>query len=219
MIPTQTQIKRAMGETGEARYAQMAYVPAVLKRLFPGSRSMLDIGCGDGRLLEGCDWLLRRVGVDSDPVAVNEARQRFYSIHPSFDDIHEPRIFDLVTMVDVCEHLDRDSMLGLIEKAVSFMSYSSVLFIQTDNPRSLLAHLTHYDDATHVKMYSERQMTAVLQCFNLHVVARGDRVMHPCKGRMMTAAVLAYRTLRYGWGSSHYERYWIAARKVSDGKA
>src|SRR2546428_10210527 len=98
----------------------MRIVEDVMSRwlgLRTGAR-VLDVGCGTGAVLEALASGLEAYGTDTSPLAIDLCRQR--GLTNAFCGTLEavPRhglTFDLVTLLDVVEHLDDD--LGLLRQA------------------------------------------------------------------------------------------------------
>jgi SAM-dependent methyltransferase len=94
-----------------------------------GSRRVLDIGCGTGAMLGYLSRYGEAEGVDADPEAVRFCRERGVErvrlVEPG-PLPHEPGTFDLVTALDVIEHVNDDTGL-LCEMARVLRSGGTVL--------------------------------------------------------------------------------------------
>lgn len=78
---------------------------------------MLDVGCGTGRFLESFPTK-KRVGVETNPIAVKYATQKGLTVIPTIETTDET--FDVILLMDVLEHISDDvSFLQNILKKVS----------------------------------------------------------------------------------------------------
>jgi SAM-dependent methyltransferase len=89
-------------------------VVRALRRHFPGMRSLLDVGCGTGFVLEGvrhqCPGV-RLAGCDITIEALARGKQRLPDVfwfEAFADSLPFEEEFDVVTALDVLEHVDRD---------------------------------------------------------------------------------------------------------------
>lgn len=86
-----------------------------------GRREILDVGCGAGGMASSLASLGRIRGVDSDARAIELSRKRGIEVElltgPALP--FDPETFDVVTLLDVLEHLDDDAaMLGEIRRVL-----------------------------------------------------------------------------------------------------
>ena len=97
-----------------------------LLRYFPGTRSLLDVGCGTGFVLEGirrhCPGV-RLSGCDVTIEALARGQQRLADVfwfEAFADALPFEEEFDVVTALDVLEHIDRDddALRGLFRALV-----------------------------------------------------------------------------------------------------
>ena len=116
---------------------------------------VLDIGCGRGEWLT----LLKSVGVsatgvDSHPAFVEAGRARGLDMVLGDGIEHlatrPANSLDLVTAFHVIEHLDVETLLGLIEAAHDALRFGGCLLLETPNPHNLqMAACDFYNDPTH----------------------------------------------------------------------
>src|SRR4051812_16450113 len=118
-------------------------VEAALGRLMVLERAeILDLGCGSGEMLELLSSYGTVSGVDVNPHAVEWARRRGLGDvrEASAEDLpHDDRRFDLVTCLDVLEHLDDDAA-GLPEIARVPRSAGLLLVTVPAYPRLFSGH-------------------------------------------------------------------------------
>ncbi|MGE0141932.1 MAG: class I SAM-dependent methyltransferase [Planctomycetota bacterium] len=134
-----------------------------------GSSSVLDVGCGEGRLLD----VLREAGiecegVDRDADAVNVARDRGHRVL-SGDAIaalgamaKTSRRFGAVAMVHWIEHVTPDAALHALNSARSLLEPGGLLLLVTPDPRNqLVIEETFWCDPTHVRPYPRALLVAM----------------------------------------------------------
>jgi len=97
-------------------------------------RSVLDVGCFDGRFLEYLGHAYIRAGIEIHPEAAREARRRGVDIVGS-DFAHldcEARKFDCVTAIDVIEHVANP--LSFLKQLVGVTRPGGLILLSTGNP-------------------------------------------------------------------------------------
>lgn len=97
-----------------------------------GSGRLLDVGCGDGRLLELAGPYYDCVGLEPSPIGAERTRGKGFSvIQNTFDDARiEPRSFDLVVMDSVIEHVG--DPLAAVKKANRILEPGGVIALKTN---------------------------------------------------------------------------------------
>lgn len=124
-----------------------AYHPWILRRA-AGRASVLDVGCGDGLLLERLSPVCSRVtGIDPDPDAADRARERtadLPNVRVLRDDFLTaplpPASFDLVIFSASLHHMDREAAL---RKARDLLSPGGLLLVVgLAKPKGLVDYLT-----------------------------------------------------------------------------
>lgn len=95
------------------------------------SGRLLDIGCGEGSLLEVAAGHYECVGLEPSPAAADIAASRgFPIIRTTLEDARiEPRCFDVVTMDSVIEHFD--DPLWAVKKVNRFLTPGGVIALKT----------------------------------------------------------------------------------------
>ena len=95
--------------------ARNELIVGLVKRLFPEARSFLEIGCGNGAVLQAIaqsrDWT-RLVGSELHPAGLTIARNRMPRdvefVQMDAREIPARKVFDLTGAFDVIEHIDDD---------------------------------------------------------------------------------------------------------------
>ncbi len=116
--------------------------------------SLLDLGCGDGRFIselsrEGTER--RLMGVDYSERAIELAK----ALNPRLDyrvaditseDVEEHK-FDVVTLVEVIEHIPPDDLPRFVERAVSFLRPGGRLVLTVPHRNCPVSdkHFQHFD--------------------------------------------------------------------------
>jgi SAM-dependent methyltransferase len=148
----------------DQRKNQSFYLP-----FFKACRRVVDVGCGDGdftQLLreQGCE----AIGVDNDPVAVEQAHRRGLPIVAqdavTYLESAEANSFDGIFSAHLVEHLPYPAVYKLIVHAHRVLKPGGRIVLATPNPRGLFSHLEMYWlHFGHVSFYHPR-----LLCFFLH---------------------------------------------------
>ncbi|MDD5064924.1 MAG: class I SAM-dependent methyltransferase [Phycisphaerae bacterium] len=111
--------------------------------------SVLEVGCGDGRVIGMLDWGIdRRVGVDLSKRAIRFAKAFYHEIEFLSVDARELKeTFDVVLTVSVLEHISDDQVstfLKTLEERTNRGGYV-VISIPTTVARVSKKHYRHYD--------------------------------------------------------------------------
>jgi 2-polyprenyl-3-methyl-5-hydroxy-6-metoxy-1,4-benzoquinol methylase len=161
--------------------AREAVVLRELDRIRPtdGWHRALDVGCGDGLLLDALEGYARSVeGVEPDSGLVSEARAHRIHIRP-FDSTFQPgHPYDLMVFLDVLEHID-DAESAVAHAATLLDDGGSVLVTV---PAFMHLWTTHDDLNRHVTRYTRRRLVDLLSTsFTVEHVRYFFRWVHPAK--------------------------------------
>jgi len=128
---------------------------------------VLEVGCGDGRLLE---YLARRgftstTGVDISPEQAFLAQRR--GVHAECNDAltyltDHVSEFGAVIAVDVLEHLTRDELVPLARKLHGALQPHGRLLVQTANGAGLFPGQVIYGDLTHQTVFTPESLSQLL---------------------------------------------------------
>lgn len=130
------------------------YVP-----LLADCQTVLDVGCGEGQLLELLQAAgVNAVGIDLDDRMVEVCQERGLNVERAdlFDYLprHEGQ-FDGIFCSNLIEHLPARDAVQFLQAAFGALSSGGLLLVTTPNPESLIVHLYEFwRDATHVRLYS-----------------------------------------------------------------
>jgi SAM-dependent methyltransferase len=151
-------------------------------RLLPGSGRILDVGCGDGRILDmlrrhgRADWDLWGVEF-SDSAAAHARRAGYTVVVGRFEDVElEPASLDLMIMNQLIEHVDDPR--AMIAKARAALRPGGHLIIETPNIDSLDARLFRrrywggYHFPRHFTLFDARTLAATVRAGGLDPVAK-----------------------------------------------
>jgi SAM-dependent methyltransferase len=107
----------------------------IAQKARPGG--VLDVGCGAGDFLLTLPAELRKCGVEPSVAAAASARRRGVSIlAPTLEDLSASAGFDVITMIDVIEHVAHPA--GLLDQALSHLAPGGSLVIATGDPGNVL---------------------------------------------------------------------------------
>lgn len=171
---------RPTGEELDQRFA--TYVPDV-EHLRGGQLRLLDIGAGRGDFLE----ILRAAGipatgVDSNPMAVDEATKRGLDVvlADAMDHLESQTNESLgaVTAFHVVEHLEPSDLVRLVDEIVRVLAPGGVVILETPNPTNLVVGAANfYLDPTHQRPIAPDYLAFLLRDRGLVDVE--TRFLHP----------------------------------------
>jgi 2-polyprenyl-3-methyl-5-hydroxy-6-metoxy-1,4-benzoquinol methylase len=111
--------------------------------LLPGAGRLLDIGCGPGTFLGNYTGNREALGVDLSDAQIDYANQRYSSGFRRFSARSIASLaeagerFDVITMIEVLEHLSPDDAVRLLVQTRSLLSADGTFIMTTPNYRSL----------------------------------------------------------------------------------
>ena len=117
-----------------------------LKDIIKGHKSVADYGAGSGWLKELCE----ESNIECTEIDEIGEKGSFAAMEP----------VDIIISVTVLEHMTPDEVSDFIDTSAEKGKY---LFIATNNPRCAWSHFVLWDDITHVRMYSEGSIRALLR--------------------------------------------------------
>jgi SAM-dependent methyltransferase len=132
--------------------------------------SFLDVGCGWGRLLKAAtEYGWSSKGLETSSKALEFIGKNFpnLDVEQSYLDTmgKEPSSFDLISMVEVIEHIDQPKLL--LEQVHDHLCDEGLLLVQTGNIESFTAQKAGmewpYIKAEHVSYFSMSSLAHVLQ--------------------------------------------------------
>jgi 2-polyprenyl-3-methyl-5-hydroxy-6-metoxy-1,4-benzoquinol methylase len=107
----------------------------IAQKLRPGG--VLDVGCGAGDFLLTLPADLKKCGVEPSVAAAAAARARGISIlAPTLEDLSPDAGFDVITMIDVIEHVADPA--GLLDQALPHLAPGGSLVIATGDAGNVL---------------------------------------------------------------------------------
>ena len=142
---------KAVGEYGremslEERKQSRKYNLNWVREIVRGHKVIADYGAGSGWLAEMCEEMGARC------IEVDEISQK-----GSFAEI--PPV-DLVVSITVLEHMTPEEIMRFLDICAL---KTKRLFLVTNNPKCAFSHFVLWDDITHVRMYSDTAIAALLR--------------------------------------------------------
>jgi O-antigen chain-terminating methyltransferase len=179
-------------------------------RWLRGSSSVLDVGCGDGRLLD----VLRDVGIecegiDLEAAAVSVARDHGHRVH--YGDaiatleamVATPRRFGAIAMVHWIEHVTPAAAFRALIAARTLLEPGGLVLLVTPDPRNqLVIEETFWCDPTHVRPYPRALLVAMCREAGFRV-EHADADPRSRARRGPVAQVLAALRSFVGGGNRH----------------
>lgn len=126
-----------------------------------GQRRILDVGCGTGTMLGALRGFGDVHGVDTEPAAVEFCHgqgEAQVELSPGGRIPHPDGCFDLVTLLDVIEHVDRDQ--DLLEEARRVLAPGGAIFVTV--PAYMWMWGAQDEISHHRRRYTRRQLVASL---------------------------------------------------------
>lgn len=130
--------------------------------------AILDVACGGGKLL----YFFKNTqyqnitGVDISPEQVKLARQ----VTPNVDEANildwleaHPSAFDLITGLDIIEHLDKPEVLRFLDAIYNALKPDGQLILQTLNAESPWGGSIRYGDFTHEVGFNSNGLSRLLK--------------------------------------------------------
>lgn len=133
----------------------------------PGGR-VLEVGCGLGTVLKfledrGYDAL---IGVDVDRKAVTRCREAGLDVHliSSIQEFTHSTVerFDLVLMLHVLEHLEKNEIVSALTAIRSIMAEGGRIMVAVPNAQSPTGAYWAYEDFTHSTIFTSGSLYHVL---------------------------------------------------------
>ncbi|MBW7896421.1 MAG: class I SAM-dependent methyltransferase [Opitutaceae bacterium] len=139
-------------------------------------KSLVDVGCGDGRFLREvrrCYPKVSALGVDYSPVAVNLAKAMNPSSNYLCADITRvplPHKFDVVTMIEVLEHIPPDDISLFLKAVCSTLNNEGRLLLTVPHKNKKL-------NSKHFQHFTSRMLAAILEeDFIVEAIVPFDRI-------------------------------------------
>ena len=148
----------------EELLSQLSYLGTWL----PVSGIGVDLGAGRGELVQLMrDHGLSTFGIDSDHSVVASALKRgldvrLYDIESYLDGCTSSSL-DVVTAIQVVEHVDTDQLISWFEKIQRVLKPGGVFIAETPNPHAIDAFKAFWVDVTHVRPYYPESLLHMAQ--------------------------------------------------------
>lgn len=151
----------------------------VIKRYVPVDRSIriVDLACGHGTLV----FCLRELGyvnvegVDVSPEQVDLAhRLGIHGVNLGGLDafIHDKKsVYDVIFLMDILEHLDKQSVMDLLDLVREALKDRGRLIIHVPNGEGRFGMRVRYGDFTHQGCFTSRSMQQVLSASGFRNIA------------------------------------------------
>ena len=160
----------------DARSGGRPRFPVLDRIAADGPLRLLDLGCGDGALLREAArrGLGDGVGVDRSPEQIARARAAGSEVHEedavAFLD-RTPAAWDVVTCVDLLEHLEHDAVVALAQAVARGLRPGGTWVVQVPNAVSPFFGNYAYGDFTHRTVYTDRSLEQIARVAGLEPLA------------------------------------------------
>ena len=130
---------------------------------------LLDIGFGRGELLDWArDQGARTTGIEVIPELVDNARARRHHVLSALDTCSEP--FDVITAIDVLEHLDIAQLVEMLEAVARLLKPEGIFIARFPNGLSPFARPYQYGDLTHRRFLTPDSLRQAAEPAGLRLV-------------------------------------------------
>ena len=124
--------------------------------------TVLDIGYGNGSFLAWCDKQGIEVsGIEINSELLRRAKHRGIDVYVNLDEISDGRKFDLITGLDVLEHLTIDEIESLLIRAKNLLNDNGIIFITVPNGGSPFGRYVQHGDYTHKTTIGEAMIRQI----------------------------------------------------------
>jgi 2-polyprenyl-3-methyl-5-hydroxy-6-metoxy-1,4-benzoquinol methylase len=167
----------------ENSYEIRRWAYAHLVRQFPiwlgrQPRTLLDVGCGDGALLEAAHQVgINGIGTESSKILAQLVRERLGDAAVTSADLSDLRgsSFDVATLINVLEHV-RDPR-DILESLARLLEPNSILVVHVPNVAGLPALLRgpnwhQIEPLEHLYYFTVHTLTALLERTGFEVIGR-----------------------------------------------
>ncbi|MGB0720829.1 MAG: class I SAM-dependent methyltransferase [Gammaproteobacteria bacterium] len=168
------------GQVGTINHERNPYLDALIARhLPPDTRiSIADLACGHGALIRALkkQGYHRVIGVDTSAEQVAAAHDRGTTevrhgeIDPFLDD-HESAGFDVVFLMDILEHLDKEQVIKLLDRVHNSLRPGGRAIIHVPNATGIFGMNARYGDFTHEVAFTPRSIRQVLSSCGFHAIS------------------------------------------------
>ena len=154
----------AFRPTFEDLLNQLSY----LRTWLPVAGVAVDLGAGRGEMVQVMsDQGLSSFGIDADESVVAAAGQKGIDVRLSdidtFLDNCEPSSLDVVTAIQVVEHVNTDQLESWLGKIHRVLKSGGVFIAETPNPHAIDAFKAFWVDVTHVRPYYPESLLHMAQ--------------------------------------------------------
>ena len=166
-------------------------------------RSVLDVGCADGKLVSFMKdkGFAEVVGIDLNRQLIERARENVDAefIHGDAREILESgRHFDLIFLLNVLEHIERDRLVGFMSLVHQALKAGGFAIIRTPNMSNIMAAGHLADDLTHYTGLTEQSLQQLARTAGFGKIVMMDQFrMQNFKGKIK--AVLNWGLHKWLW--------------------
>ena len=140
-----------------------------LKKWLPINKSIkyLDVACGAGQLLYGFKTMGfdNIYGIDVSPQQVLVAKKITNNVYEgdALEFLQKNiNTFDLITAIDILEHLDKNEMFDFLDAIFLSLREGGRLILQMPNAESPFGHKIRYCDLTHENSFDPSNLNSIL---------------------------------------------------------
>ena len=160
-------------------YEYLSYMKVVLdeiKKLNP--KSILDVGCGDGYLLNNLDLNCEKYGVDLSQKAILFAQAFSKDTKFEYKDIFDiDEKFDLVSLIEVLEHIPDEVVPTFMQRTLNLVAEGGyfVISVPTTVTPVNKKHYRHYDENlldSHILKYAKVELVKEMRVYKTTEISK-----------------------------------------------
>lgn len=183
----------------------------IVEHFFPEKKDaqILEVGCGDGRLVEAAkrSGYNNIVGIDASASMIELARKRLSiaeliptdKLHlanaVSYIETQKPGSIDLIVAIDVVEHLQLHEIIGFFSAAHTVLSPGGQVLIQVPNGASPFHGLILHGDLTHYRAFTDKSVHQIARIAGFQTVKTIESAPVP-SGLKSTLRALLWKLVR-----------------------
>jgi len=142
-------------------FSYYSFFKSYILPLLPADKKVkiFDVGCGGGYLLYALreEGYLNCCGIDSSKKQIDIAKEKMDCVELAdafgYLPAHQKE-FDVITLIDVAEHLNRDDLFKLLKMINMALRPGGILILHTLNGLSPFTRPFFFGDPTHQQIYS-----------------------------------------------------------------
>lgn len=133
-------------------------------------KKILDFGYGPGNLLKYFSLNHADIsGVEIQESLIDSGKKEGLNVYSSIDEIDSNQKFDIITAIDVLEHMSNVQIQDFVLKAGKFLTDDGVMIFRYPNGDSPASLPAQNGDYTHINAIGMTKLNQLIEPFNLFI--------------------------------------------------